>query len=171
MKRVYTDPRFPEFEVHNEGDNTFQVIQRTGGEQHVIDTFRTYSNHPNKLIPEEVAAARARDYFKRMSEVRGMSAEFAQREQDDARMSEFDVPIQHASKPAPPGDPFGLSASKSLDQIMGDNVMSADDVISAYEAAKQMPDGPEKDQALERVKSMAGQMESSAEELVRNLLE
>ena len=170
MKRVYTDPRFPGFEVHNDGDNLFRVYEITGGQQHEIDTFRTYAA-PNGL-PEEIAAQRARDYFDRMHRAYSgeghhqMSAELDSRQDADPNA----VPIKH-HQPAAPGEPFGLSASKSLDQIMGDEVLTADDVIAAFEQVQQMPEGPDKLKAMERVKSMSSQLEGSADELVRRLID
>jgi hypothetical protein len=160
MKRVFTDPRFPGIEVHNDGSHTFRVYELEGGQQHEIDSFTT---HPGQ-VDDGAAARRARDYFERMAKGR-MSDELL----DRPEIADQTVPIKHA--PArPPGDPFGLSASKSLDQIMGDNVMTADDVLAAWDQARSLPEGPEKEQALERVKSMSTQLESSADELVKRLL-
>jgi hypothetical protein len=161
MKRVFTDPRFPGFEVHNDGNNVFRVYEIEAGQQHEIDTFTT---HPGQ-VDDGAAARRAKDYFDRMAQGR-MSDELL----DRPEIADHSVPIQHA-KSAPHGDPFGLSASKSLDQIMGDNVMTADDVLAAWEQARSLPEGPDKQQALERVKSMSTQLESSADELVKRLID
>jgi hypothetical protein len=162
MRRVYTDPRFAGFEVHNDGGNAFRVYEINNGQQHEIDVFHT---HPGDggMLPEEVTARRAKDYFDRMAKGR-MSDEFA----DRPEIADAAAPPAPAR---PPGDPFGLSASKSLDQIMGDNVMTSDDVIDAFEHAKQLPEGPQRDKALAQVRSMSSQLESSAWELVRRLLD
>lgn len=160
MKRVFTDPRFPGLEVHNDGDNVFRVYETNAGEQHEIDSFTT---HPGQ-VDDGAASRRARDYFDRMAKGQ-MSDELL----DRPEIADKTVPSNPA--PARPhGDPFGLSASKSLDQIMGDNVMTADDVLAAWDQARSLPEGPEKQQALERVKSMSAQLESSADELVKRLL-
>lgn len=171
MNRVYTDPRFAGFEVHNDGSNTFHVYEISNGERHEIDTFRTYSDHPQGQIPEEVAARRAKDYFDRMSNAFSGKGRHNMSQELDARNDNpTSVPIQFKKDTAPDA-PYGLSASKDLDSLIGDNIMSADDVIAAFEAAKQMPDGPEKQKAMAQVKAMAARMESSASELVRNLLD
>jgi hypothetical protein len=161
MKRVFTDPRFPGFEVHNDGDNVFRVYEMDAGQQHEIDTFTT---HPGQ-VDDGAAARRAKDYFDRMASGR-MSDELL----DRPEIADTNVPIQQHSTPGR-GDPFGLSASKSLDQIMGDQVMTADDVLAAYDRAKSLPEGPQRDNALAQVKSMSMQLESSADELVRRLID
>jgi hypothetical protein len=162
MKRVFTDPRFPGFEVHNHGDIVFTVYEISDGAMHEIDSFRTFSDHPQKLIPDQVAEKRARDYYDRMAD------EFAIR-------SEVTPDIEDTAPPAPSpnrvrGDGFQRAGPASMGDMM-DKVLTHDDVIEAYEAAKQLPEGPEREQAMARVKSMASQMESSADELVRRLLE
>jgi hypothetical protein len=159
MKRVFTDPRFPGFEVHNDGDNVFRVYETSGGATHEIDSFSTFAGQ----VDDAAAARRARDYFDRMAKGH-MSDELLARPE----IKDTTVPIQHDP---PKGDPFGLSASKSLDQIMGDQVMTADDVLAAYDRAKSLPEGPERDNALAQVKSMSMQLESSADELVKRLLD
>lgn len=161
MKRVFTDPRFPGIEVHNDGSHTFRVYELDGGQQHEIDSFTT---HPGQ-VDDDAAARRARDYFERMAKGR-MSDELL----DRPEIADHTVPIQHSSA-KPPGEPYGLSASKSLDQLMGDNVLTADDVLAAWDRARALPEGPEKENALAQVKSMSTQLESSADELVKRLLE
>jgi hypothetical protein len=161
MKRVFTDPRFPGFEVHNDGNNVFRVYETTGGATHEIDSFSTFAGQ----VDDAAAARRAKDYFDRMANGR-MSDELL----DRPEIADNAVPIRHAQQ-APHGDPFGLSASKSLDQIMGDNVLTADDVLAAYDRAKSLPEGPERENALAQVKSMSTQLESSADELVRRLID
>jgi hypothetical protein len=163
MKRVFTDPRFAGFEVHNDGDNVFRVYEIGQGKQHEIDTFSTYSEHPERAITDDVAARRAKDYFDRMASGQ-MSDELMDRPEIEDR-------VAPPARATPPGDPYGLSASKSLDQITGDNIMTSDHVLDAYQQMRGLPDGPEKKKALERVKSMSRQLESSANELVRRLLD
>lgn len=162
MRRVYTDPRFPGFEVHNEG-NVFRVYETVNGRQSQVDMFTTFAAPAG--VSEEVAARRASQYFDRMAKGQ-MSAELLDR-------PEIAQPTQARQAPEaqPKGDPFGLSASKSLDQMMGDNVLTADDVLDAFEQVKQMPEGPERDKAMAQVQSMSQQLESTSGELVRRLLD
>lgn len=166
MKRVFTDPRFPGFEVHNSGDNVFTVYEITDGAMHEIDSFRTYSDHPNGLVSEQVAQKRAQDYYQRMADGR-MSDELLDRPEIE---DERPAPSPNARGTAAPNAPYGLSASKDLDSLMGDNVLSADDVMAAYDQAKAMAEGPQKDQAMAQVRAMSQRLESSASELVRRLL-
>lgn len=167
MKRVYTDPRFPGLEVHNNGNNQFHVYEIAGNQMQEIDTFTTFSDHPKYSIPEEVAARRAKDYFDRMAQGQ-MGVELSDGgEFGDNRMPggiDSDMPGQEQ---APEGEFTGPS---SLGDMV-DNVMTADDVIAAYERAKQLPEGPQRDAAMAQVKSMGAQLESAASELVRNLLD
>lgn len=170
MKRVYTDPRFPGFEVHNNGDTVFTVYEISNGSKHEIDSFRTFSDDPRGAVSEQIAAKRARDYYERMAQGR-MSDELLDRPEIE---DETPAPSPNAAPArggAAPNAPYGLSASKDLDSLMGDNVLTADDVIAAYEQVKQMPDGPDKQKAMAQVQSMSQQLESSASELVRRLID
>lgn len=160
MKRVFTDPRFPGFEVHNDGDNVFTVYEITNGSMYQIDSFRTYSDHPNRLIHDQVASKRAKDYFDRRAEGQ------APGEGEMPEIEDTAVPIHHSA--ARTGD--GLSQSRDLDSVLGDNILSADDVLAAYDRAKVMPEGEQREKAMAQVQMMAAQMESSASELVRSLL-
>lgn len=56
MRRVYTDERFPGYEVVNEGAETFEV--RRGGQ--CVGTFASQAS-----TDEAFVARRARDYFER----------------------------------------------------------------------------------------------------------
>jgi hypothetical protein len=144
----------------------FTVYEISDGSMHEIDTFRTFSDHPERMIADQVAEKRARDYYDRMAEGR-MGDEFAIRSEETPDIEDA------APAPSPnrvPGDGFQRAGPASMDDMV-DKVVTHDDVIAAYEAAKAMPEGPQKAQALERVKSMASQMEASADELVRRLLD
>jgi hypothetical protein len=161
MKRVFTDPRFPGLAVHNSGDNVFTVYETSDGAMYEIDSFRTFAGQ----VDEATAARRANDYFDRLADGR-VSDELLDR---PTIQDERPAPSPNAAPPR--GDPFGLSATKSLDQIMGDKVLTADDVLAAYDRAKSLPEGPERENALAQVKSMSMQLESSADELVRRLID
>jgi len=60
MKRVYTDERFPGFEVVNYGSGTFEVYEN--GKK--FDDFESWEN-PDGTVSEAFAARRAQDYFDR----------------------------------------------------------------------------------------------------------
>jgi len=60
MKRVYTDERFPGFEVVNYGSGTFEVYEN--GKK--FDDFESWEN-PDGTVSEGSAAQRAQDYFDR----------------------------------------------------------------------------------------------------------
>jgi len=161
MKQVFTDPRFPNFEVHNEGTNTFHVYERMpNGKLEEIDTFSTYSAHPQYRIAPEVVTKRARDYFERMASGK-MNQELADREQDEPAAPD---PLR-----SHPGAPEFKRVS--LDDLMGGNVLSSDDVLDAYEKAKAITDPGQREQALSQVRQMTARLESAAQELVRRLLD
>jgi hypothetical protein len=174
MKRVFTDPRFPGIEVHNNGNNVFHVYERAGGDLQEIDTFTTYSEHPKYAIPDDVAQRRAKDYFERMAKGQ-MSQELSDGgEFADNRMPggiDSDLPgnpdrdhTDIVNNPTP--------QPQSLDQMIGDgDVITSDYVLNAYERAKAIQDPAKREQALAQVRSMSAQMESSAQELVRRLLD
>lgn len=171
MKRVYTDERFPGFEVHNDGSIQFYVYERDPrtGQLQEIDAFKTCPGPKGAVLPEEVAARRAKDYFERMAHGQ-MNAELAERPEMQDLPGNPDRDHTEILNNPPPEGSYGLSASKSLDDLMGDNVMTADHVVDAYERAKAIEDPQQREAALKQVASMSQQMESAAQELVRRLL-
>ncbi len=58
MKRVYTDERFPGFQVVNDGSGTFEVWE---GDQ-LSASFESWE-YPDGTVSEPFAARRAQDYF------------------------------------------------------------------------------------------------------------
>lgn len=58
MRRVYTDERFPGFQIVNNGSGTFEVWD--GSE--ISTTFESWEN-PDGTVSEPFAARRAKDYF------------------------------------------------------------------------------------------------------------
>jgi hypothetical protein len=58
MRRVYTDNRFPDFQIVNNGSGTFEVWE---GSQ-ISTTFESWEN-PDGTVSEPFAARRAKDYF------------------------------------------------------------------------------------------------------------
>jgi hypothetical protein len=61
--RRYTDPRFPSLEIRNDGGLVF-VIYEDGVP---IDEFRSVEKPKSPTVSEQFAAARAKQYFDRMS--------------------------------------------------------------------------------------------------------
>lgn len=172
MRRVYTDERFPDLQVTNDGGKQFNVVQ----DGHIIDQFVTYVDETGQLA-EADAQRRAREYFDHMAQAtqggRGMSAELRQREQGPKPPTGFskNAPNKQQSVDAQP--PYGLSQSKSLDSLMKDQVLTADDILDRYQQAKAMQDPSEREKAMNMVRNAANQMESMslADELVRDLLQ
>lgn len=77
MKRVFTDDRFPDAQIENDGSRTFVFMQ--GGQQ--VDRF-TGVEHPEvDGVSPEFAQRRAEDYFNRMS-TRSISSEMNARNWD-----------------------------------------------------------------------------------------
>lgn len=174
MRRVYTDDRFPDLQVVYEGGNRLNVVQ----EGHVIDTFATWADMPDGSVSEQSAQRRAQEYFDNMARAvnggRGMSAELKAREPKGPTPPpghSKNAPAQQQSAQAEP--PFGLSQSKSLDSLMKDQVLTADDIVDRYEQARAMQDPSEREKAMNMVRHAANQLESLslANELVRDLLQ
>ena len=72
MRRVFTDERFPECEIVNDGSLVFKVYCR--GE--LLQTFETWENAelgtkrpPRELVSEPFARRRAQDYFDRWAKM------------------------------------------------------------------------------------------------------
>jgi hypothetical protein len=153
MNQVFTDDRFPGFEVHNEGSNTFHVYERQqDGQLSEIDTFSTFSDHPSYQISPEIARKRALEYFERM-----------------AHRTSQDLPDREPMQSRQPEPEFGKNVS--LNDLMGGKILSADDVMAAYEKASTMTDAGQKEKALEQVRQMSSRLESAAQEIVRRLLD
>jgi hypothetical protein len=164
MKRVYTDPRFPDYEVHNDGTNRFVVYElQRDGRFSEVDSFLSYAPSTpgqDEQVSEEVASSRARSYFERMAKG-DMSTELSDR--DDGPV---DGDPLRSREPEPE-----VGKSVSLDDLMGGHVMSADDIMAAYEHAKKLTDPVQRERAMAQVREMSARMESSANELVRRLLD
>ena len=64
MKRVYTDERFPGYEVVNDGRTLFEVFLNGN----LISTFESW-DQPDGTITEAFAGRRAVDFFNRMRAV------------------------------------------------------------------------------------------------------
>lgn len=169
MKRVFTDKRFPGFEVHNSGTSTFHVYERmTNGQLQEIDTFSTYSSHPDARINPYMAQKRAEAYFDRMANGK-MSDELNNRGDTMELPGNPDRDHTENFTSHGPMSPTGKNAS--LDDLMGTNVLTADDVMSAWDQAKAMKDPEQQRRAMQQVQQMSSNLESAAQELVRRLID
>lgn len=65
MRRVYTDERFPDCEIVNDGSLIFEVY--TQGQ--LLHTFETWEKGTQGQISEAFAAQRAQDYFDRSAKI------------------------------------------------------------------------------------------------------
>lgn len=155
MTQVFTDERFPGFEIHNDGTNTFHVFEVHNGAREEIDTFTTFSDHPEYKIAPEVAQKQAHGYFERLSK-------WSRHESED---SHGDPMRSHDAAPAVGEKPV------SMNDLLGGNVLSADDVMSAYEKASTIHDPEQNRRAMEQVRQMSARLESTAEEIVRRLID
>ena len=63
MQRVYTDERFPGFQIENRGTFKFYVIE----DGKITGTFVARENIGDDHVSEEYAQKRASDYFERMA--------------------------------------------------------------------------------------------------------
>lgn len=157
MTQIFTDERFPGFEIHNEGTNTFHVFELHEGARHEVDTFTTFSDHPDYKIAPEAAQKQALGYFDRLSK-------WARHEN-----SGNDAPgdPMHSRDAAPAvGD-----KAVGLDELVGGKILSADDVMAAYEHASTIDEPGQHRLAMEQVRQMSVRLESTADEIVRHLID
>lgn len=63
MRRVYTDNRFPEYEIVNHGQPVFEVIKNGS----VVSTFESW-DRPDGTISESCAQRRALDFYDRLGQ-------------------------------------------------------------------------------------------------------
>ena len=147
MKRVYTDDRFPGYEIVNNGSGAFEVRQ---GET-VIATFESWEN-PDGSVSEPFAARRANDYFERWASM-DMTGELAQqlRAVDPEEMGAAD----HTEVFNAP--PSTQAASQQIDKMMSQERMEQD---------------PERKRILrQNILRLMKQEESLAEAVVNHLVE
>lgn len=140
--RVYTDARVPELEIRNAGDARFTVIESKT--RRVLDHFVGFENIGCATVSESFSARRASAYF---------DSHRADIEADNHDAFRLDQALSHRSV-APDAD----------------GVVSTDTVMDAADLAMSLPEGPEKDKALTRVRALACQVESERDEVVRRLL-
>lgn len=153
MTQIFTDERFPGFEIHNDGTSTFRVFEA----QHEIDTFTTFSDHPERRIGPEVAQKQAHAYFERLSK-------WAQHENSGGE-SHGDPMHSHDAAPEVGDKAVGLN------DLLGGNILSPDDVMAAYERASAIHDPEQHRRAMEQVRQMSSRLESAASEIVRRLID
>jgi uncharacterized protein YbaA (DUF1428 family) len=147
MKRVYTDDRFPGYEIVNHGSGDFQLVE--GGK--VIAEFESWEN-PDGTVSEPFAARRAHDYFERWANM-DMTGELTQqlRAVDPEEMEAVD----HTEVFNAP--PSGQAASQQIDKMMSQERMETD---------------PERKRILrQNILNLMKQEESLAEAIVNHLVE
>lgn len=163
MKRVYTDERFPGVEVHNDGSPRFVVVV-DGREEDVFTTFKGQG-----VIPEEQAQARAQAYFDRMAHGQ-MSDELLDRGEGGLSTAAAPSGTKHVQLPDEDDTDVFNNPPPPRGQVdLGDTVTS-DDILDLYQRAKDARDPKERERLMQQVRSMSGQLESEAGELVNRLL-
>lgn len=145
MKRVYTDDRFPGYEIVNHGSGTFQLVE--GGK--VVAEFESWEN-PDGTVSEAYAARRAQEYFDRWAKM-DMTGEV---EQQMKAVDPETVPDHTEAFNAPQSK---QAASLQIDKLMAQERMETD---------------PEKKHKLRRmILQLMKQEESLAEAVVNHLVE
>jgi|PlaIllAssembly_1097288.scaffolds.fasta_scaffold00029_24 hypothetical protein len=145
MKRVYTDDRFPGYEIINHGSGSFQLAK----DGNVVAEFESWEN-PDGTVSEAFAQKRAQEYFERWSKM-DLSGEV---EQQMKAVDPETVPDHTEIFNAPPSK---QAASLQIDKLMAQERMEAD---------------PEKKQKLRRmILQLMKQEESLAEAVVNHLIE
>ena len=149
--RIYTDRRVPGLEVRNEGGPSFFVVDAGG---RVLEEFDGYEDPDREMVSEAFAQRRAVAFFER--EVKNNDRLIAEAAEDLRRL--------RASEPTDVVDNQGRDFSD-------EQVVTPDGMLDMWEKAQAMPPGPEKEAAIAQVRTMASQMESAADEIVRRLLD
>ena len=145
MKRVYTDDRFPGYEIVNHGSGTFQLVE--GGK--VVAEFESWEN-PDGTVSEAYAARRAQEYFDRWAKM-DLTGEV---EQQMKAVDPETVPDHTEAFNAPQSK---QAASLQIDKLMAQERMETD---------------PEKKRRLRRmILQLMKQEESLAEAVVNHLVE
>lgn len=139
MKRLYTDERFPNTQIENEGSINFRVLTKEGNQWVAASEFTSYEDDTNK-VSETFARRRATSYFD--------------------RMAEFNL-----------SDEVEDQQARSLPGKATDRTLNADDVLDAYERAKEMTDPGQREMAMQQVRRMSQELESVPQEVVSFLLE
>ncbi len=145
MRRVYTDERFPDFQIVNNGSGTFEVWE---GSQ-ISTTFESWEN-PDGTVSEPFAARRAQDYFNAWAKV-DLKGEF-ERQFLDASPEAMDkrdhTEVFNATERKP--------TASQIDTLMARERVEAD---------------PEKKEQLrQHILNLMRQEESLAESVVNHLL-
>jgi hypothetical protein len=152
-RRIYTDGRFPDLEVHNFGSPTFVILEKdpTTGSFHEIDQFVAFEKPGVDFVSEPFAQRRAKACF--------------------------DLMAKHGPVMAGPEDDTVPSnrlnwqpRQQGVNPLAGMREMTPQDVDSVIAAARAEQD-PEKRKALfQQATSMMAQQESAAQRVVRILL-
>lgn len=147
MKRVYTDDRFPGYEIVNHGTGSFELHHQGK----VVVEFESWEN-PDGSVSEPFAARRAHDYFDRWAKM-DLTGELEQQmravdpeEVEAADHTEvFNAPVS------------GQETSRQIDDLM---------------AKERTEQDPEKKRLLQQhIMNLMKQEESLAEAVVNHLVE
>jgi hypothetical protein len=76
MRRIYTDPRFPDLQVENDGGHKFTVKEKN----EAVGVFSGIELLESQEVSEEFAQRRATDYFNHLAAV-DLSGDLAKRDQ------------------------------------------------------------------------------------------
>lgn len=147
MKRVYTDDRFPGYEIVNHGSGAFELHHQGK----VIVEFESWEN-PDGTVSEPFAARRAQDYFERWANM-DLTGELEQqiRAVDPEEMEAAD----HTDAFNAP--PSGAMTSRQIDDLM---------------AKERTEQDPQKKEVLrQHILNLMKQEESLAEAVVNHLVE
>ena len=121
MKRVYTDERFPDYEIVNDGSFTFQVIFR-GKLDHTLDSWEraeTGIKRPNTNgVSEAFAQRRAQDWFNRLEKMHA--------EKFDASEKEWLGKGEKAEEPHPVPVPQPGQITRNIDALMAKEKLEQD---------------------------------------------
>lgn len=152
MKRVYTDDRFPGYEIVNHGSGTFQLVE--GGK--VVAEFESWEN-PDGTVSEAYAARRAQEYFDRWARMDLSAEHAAQQMQFSNELTPDEEARLFAAVDAAHGRQSTQAVSLEIDKLMAKERMETD---------------PEKKHRLRRmILQLMKKEESMAEAVVNHLVE
>lgn len=153
MKRVYTDERFPGYEIVNHGSGSFQLVAG----DNVIAEFESWEN-PDGTVSEPFAQRRAQEYFDRWANM-DLSGEVAAQQFSNELTPDEEAKLFAAvdAAHAPKSTQAAQAASLQIDKLMAQERMEAD---------------PKKKHKLRRmILTLMKREESLAEAVVNHLVE
>jgi hypothetical protein len=172
MKRVYTDPRFPQHEVVNDGDTVFHVI--LNGEPE--DQFVASEDIARDEVSDEFAQRQAKEYFDFLASKQGGEDDW--RQDFTGGGTALAEPKPRRKPPGPPGKAPSLPPGKppgepsvGLNDMFPEGELVTQDVVDRLIAAARAEQDPERRAQLrQQALSAMQQMESLARCLARVML-